>query len=404
MYRSHVKVYRYQHIALALAVRVKLKLPHLNPMSVSGRECDEESGVVERLLHELYYDPKSPSAYTSIGNVYRAARNINPSIKRRDVDQWFRSQLTPTLHKPTRSNFPRNQVIVMSIDEQWQADLCDMSLKSEMNDDYTFILTCIDCFSKYAWAIPLKSKHADEIIRALTDILEKSGRKPKRLQTDKGKEFLNRKVKSFLQKHNIQLFTSESEKKASIVERFNRTMKGRMYKYFTARNTYRYVNVLQTLVDGYNQSFHRSIKMRPANVRKKHQVQIRQHLYGGRKNQRKSNVKSKKLKYTIGDLVRISKNRLTFGRGYHPNWSEEIFIVLERKNFVQPLYYLRDFNGESIKGGFYENEIQLVTEPEEYRIEKVLRTKRVNGRILYLVKWKGFSDKFNSWVENPRQL
>ena len=106
----------------------------------------------------------------------------------------------------------------------------------------------------------------------------------------------------------------------------------------------------------------------------------------------------------IGDLVRISKNRLTFGRGYHRNWSEEIFLVFERKNFVQPLYYLRDFNGESIKGGFYENEIQLVTEPEEYRIEKVLRTKRVNGRILYLVKWKGFSDKFNSWVENPRQL
>lgn len=367
-------------------------------MSIEGNHSGESD--VDKLLYELYYDSKHPSAYTSIQNVYRAARKVLPSLKQQDVNTWFQKQLTPTLHKPTRVNFPRNKVIVMSIDDQWQADLCDMSSKAKDNDDHTFILTCIDCFSKYAWAIPLKSKFAHEIIRALKEIL-KSGRKPKRLQTDKGKEFLNKKVQSLLSQHGIQLFTTDSEKKASIVERFNRTMKGRTYKYFTANNTYRYIDVLQSLVDGYNNTYHRSIKMKPANVRRRHQIIIRQHLYGSSKPIRPS---SKSYKYMIGDLVRIIKARLTFNRGYLPNWSEEIFLIYDRKSFKESQYYLRDFNGENIKGGFYGKELQLVEQPEEYRVEKVLRTKRVNGKVLHLVKWKGWSHHFNSWVEDIRKL
>ena len=110
---------------------------------------------VESLLHELYYDSRHASAYTSIGNVYRAARKLLPNLKRGEVERWFQRQLTATLHKPVSLHFPTNKVIVMSIDDQWQCDLADMSSKAEYNDDYTFILTCIDCFSKYAWAIPI---------------------------------------------------------------------------------------------------------------------------------------------------------------------------------------------------------------------------------------------------------
>ena len=366
---------------------------------------------VQKLLSELYYDPKHPSAYTSVDNVYRAARKVLQTLKRGEVEEWFRTQLTPTIHKPTRVSFPRNRVLVFDIDDQWQADLVDMSSKAKYNDGYTFILTCIDCFSKYAWAIPIMSKHGTEIVESLKHIFRTSARKPKRLQTDKGKEFLNTKVHRFLQENDIQLFTTESDKKASIAERFNRTMKGRTYKYFTANNTYRYADVLQSLIDGYNNSYHRSIKMKPINVRPEHTIKIRQNLYGKwTKNiRRKDKVKSakppsKKYKYAIGDLVRITKARLTFNRGYLPNWSEEIFVVYNRQNFAEPLYYLRDFNGEEIKGGFYEKELQLVHEPEEYRIEKVLRTKRVNGKVLHLVKWKGWGNEFNSWVENIRNL
>ena len=373
-------------------------------------ERDQEGGRndlkdgVENLLHELYYNPIHASAYTSINNVYRAVKEILPNVKRDVVERWFQHQLTATLHKPARIRFPTNKVIVMSIDDQWQCDLADMSLKAEYNDDFTFILTCIDCFSKYAWAIPIRNKQADNIILALKAIL-KGGRKPKRLQTDKGTEFLNRKVQNFLNHHNIQLFTTQSDKKASIVERFNRTMKGRMYKYFTAKNTYRYLDVIQSLTDGYNNTYHRSIKMKPASVRKHHQTIIRQRLYGKlklRRNYRREHNKS--YKYMIGDLVRITKHRSSFARGYLPNWTEEIFIIFNRKNFKEPFYYLRDFAGEDVEGGFYEKELQLVYDNEEYRVEKVLRRKRVNGKQLYLVQWKGWPSKFNSWIENIRNL
>ena len=147
--------------------------------------------------------------------------------------------------------------------------------------------------------------------------------------------------------------------------------------------------------------------MKPNNVRKRHQIIIRQRLYGKLKpplpTKRRAQRK-KSYKYMIGDLVRIIKQRLAFARGYLPNWSEEIFIVYNRKNFKEPFYYLRDFGGEDIEGGFYEKELQLVQNSDEYRIEKVLRRKRVNGKQLHLVQWKGWPSKFNSWVEKVRNL
>ena len=340
-------------------------------MGKRKRESSNEEGGIENLLHKLYYDPKESTAFTSAENIYREAKNIDKNITRSIVQQWFQKQLTATLHKPLRFNFPRNKTIVVSIDDQWQADLCDMSRTAKYNDGTTFILTCIDCFSKYAWLEPLKRKTDDEIVEALKRIL-KSGRRPKRLQTDKGTEFVNRKVQNLLKQNGIDFFTTNSEQKAAIDERFNRTMKGRMYKYFTAKNTYRYIDVMQDLVDGYNNTYHRSIKMKPVNVRVIDQTKIRRHLYGAKE---KAKIRPKKYKYMVGDLVRISKERLVFGKGYLPNWTEEIFLVYDRNFAKEPQYYVRDYAGEDVKGGIYECELQPVQDQGEYRIEKVLRRK-----------------------------
>ena len=195
--------------------------------------------------------------------------------------------------------------------------------------------------------------------------------------------------------------------KASIVERYNRSVKMKMHKFFTAHNTPRYVDVLQELIDGYNDSYHRSIGMTPSSVLPKHHFEIRQRLYGLTKKQTKKRRRptSKKYKYAIGDLVRISKAQRVFRKGYLPNWTEETFTVYDRQSRKEPVYLLRDYSGENIKGGFYEKELQRVKEQDEYRIEKVLRTKKVKGgKTLYLVKWKGWSEKFNSWVEDVRAL
>ena len=241
---------------------------------------DGQDRTIEKLLHRLYYDTRSASAFSGKENVYRVAKRHLPSITRRLVNEWFDKQLTYTLHKPTRQNFPRNKTVVMSIDDQWQADLCDMSSRAEDNNGYTFLLTVIDCFSKFGWAEPLHNKSGQEILDAFKRILKRDGRKPKRLQTDKGSEFLNSKVQRFLKEENIEFFTTNSEMKASIVERYNRSLKMKMYNFFTAHNTTRYVDVLQELVDGYNASHHRSIGMTPSSVLPKHEFMIRQRLHG----------------------------------------------------------------------------------------------------------------------------
>ena len=360
---------------------------------------DAKRRAINGLLKKLYYDVNSASAFTGKEHVYRAAKRQLPTVTRADVDDWFSKQLTYTLHKPARHNFSRNKTIVMSIDEQWQADLCDMASRAKDNDGHTFLLTVIDCFSKFAWVEPLMDKSGGEILKALKRILERSGRAPQRLQTDKGSEFLNAQVQRFLKKRNIEFFTTNSEMKAAIVERFNRTLKTRMWKYFTAQNTTRYLDVLQSLVDGYNHSRHRSIKMRPVDVREQDSMAIRQRLYATKTTTKKRIAKT--YKYAIGDVVRISKARRVFRKGYLPNWTEETFTVYDRRNTSEPFYYLRDYAGEDLKGGFYEREIQRVVEPDEYRVEAVLDTKKVRGgKTLHLVKWLGWPSKFNSWVQD----
>ena len=99
-------------------------------------------------------------------------------------------------------SFARNKTIVKSIDDQWKADLCDIQSTRKQNNVKAFILRCIDCFSKHAWAESPQQKTAAEIIKASEKILD-SGRKLKRIQPDCGSDFTNKKVQAFLRKHNM---------------------------------------------------------------------------------------------------------------------------------------------------------------------------------------------------------
>ena len=129
-------------------------------------------------------------------------------------------------------------------------------------------------FSSYAWVKPIKRKSGVNIFRVVEEIFNE--KQCRRLQTDKGKEYLNKHVKMILTKYNVEFCTSNNEVKAALIERFNRTMKTRMYKYFTANNTLKYIDILPHLVDGYNRTVHRSIGMAPADVESNHVMQLRQ--------------------------------------------------------------------------------------------------------------------------------
>jgi hypothetical protein len=282
---------------------------------------------------------------------------------------------------------------VRGIDQQWQADLADMQSIAKSNDGIKYILTVIDVFSKYGWAIPVKNKGSTEMVQAFKNLLKISApRKPEKLQTDAGTEFLNRDVQKFLKSQSIHHFVSNSDQKAAIAERFNRTLKTRIWTYFTAQQTTRYIDKLDEFLHSYNHSVHRSIKMKPCEVTKKDEDKIWLTLYGTR-------PLSKVPKSIEGKKVRISKYKGVFEKGYMPNWSEEHFHVKKQVNKKRPVFKLTDDLGEDIKGDFYQEEVQPIEE-NRFLVEKVIKKRKdAQGEQEYFIKWKGWAPKFNSWIK-----
>lgn len=346
--------------------------------------------TTEERLKEIYYDPSHPASLGSVVALASAAK-----VSQKKTREWLRKQSTYTLHRQARKTYPSRKYYVSNIDEQWQMDLADMILIKRQNNGYCYILTCIDILSRYAWARPLRTKQGVEVAQAIKDIFETSQRMPKRIQTDQGKEFYNVSVKRLLEEHNIELFSVMSPKKCALVERWNRTLKTKIWKYFTSRNTYKWLEVLPKIVHAYNHSKHRTIKMKPVDVNEENAMLVWERLYG----------KVERHKRTIhdikeGDTVRISKAKGQFEKGYLPNWSrEEFFVEKMNDKFLPSMVTLKDHKGEEIQGNFYADEIQKIGRDDDvYEVEKVIRKKRKDGEIWCLVKWLGYGDDFNSWV------
>lgn len=349
-------------------------------------------------MNEIYYDPKSPAGYAGQQALYKELRKKNKKIRIEDVRDWLRKQKTYTLHKPIRRKFRRRKTVAAGIDYQWQADLADMSNISKFNDNHRYLLCVIDVFSKYAWVVPIKDKTGKTLVEAFKRVLKDGKRKGKSLQSDKGKEFVNKDLMQFLKAQNIHFFTTENpETKASIVERFQRTLKGRMWKYFTHHRTLRYVDVLQDLVHGYNHAYHRSIRRAPASVNTKNEVQVSDILFG------KAKTKQVKPKFNVGDYVRINKTKRIFDKGYLPNWTEELFQISAVVKTQTPITYkIVDLDGENVRGTFYAQELQRVEKEQIYEIESILdKRKRKSGKKWVKeikVHWKGYPSKFDSWI------
>jgi len=220
-------------------------------------------------------------------------------------------------------------------------------------------------------------------------------RKPKLLQTDKGTEFLNSTFQKMLADNDIRHYTSENDDiKAAVVERWHRTLLGKLYRYFTYKNTSRYVDIIQDLVTSYNDTYHSSIKMAPSDVDEHNESSVRGRLYAP--------TNKLKAKFSVGDTVRISGARRAFAKGYRDKWSEEVFKVVRVYDTNPVTYGLVDYLDEPIKGKFYSAELQKVIK-DVFRIEKVLKTRKRDSKTEYFVKWLGYSDKFNSWVDNIKQ-
>lgn len=350
---------------------------------------------MEKRLEKLYYTINQGGSLASLDALYHAARKENKKITKKKVQEWLAAQRVYSLHRPVTKHFRRNRVYAKSIDSLWEIDLIDVQSLKKYNNNYKYLVTCIDVLSKQAWVLALKDKSADSLLEAFKKILKMSGRKPEKIHADRGSEFINRKFQTFLKQKNIGFYHTNNETKASVVERFNRTFKQRMYRYFTWKGTLKFVDILQDLVDSYNNSYHRSIKRTPSSVNKSNADEVWKTLYEN------SALKRSPYKFKVGDQVRISKMKRMFEKGYLPNWSEEIFTISKRIPRNPPVYKLKEFDGDELEGTFYEQELQKVQtkgDEEVYKIEKILKTRKRGKTIECYVKWLGYPDKYNSWI------
>lgn len=295
-------------------------------------------------------------------------------------------QVVKELHRDARKNFPRRYSVMRGIADTLQADLIEMPNDRGMK----YGLTVIDTFSKMAFIRPLKTKTGAEVTAAMKSVLDSIDRPVKNLQVDMGKEFYNAHMTRLLQKYKVNRYSTFSSKKAAIVERFNRTLKKKIYQQFSLNGNYKWVNMIQQLVDEYNETRHRTIKMAPKDVNPENEQRLLDTVYNHKRIIPFHNI----AKFKVGDHVRLSKYKHVFEKGYLPSWTTEIFTVNKIQHTNPVTYLLVDWEGNEIKGGVYNEELQLVKHPNVYLVEKILRKK--NNKVY--VKWLGFDSRFNSWI------
>lgn len=304
-----------------------------------------------------------------------------------------REQVVRELHKPARIKFKRRRFIQYGLDDTFATDLAQLDQYSRENKGYKYILVVIDCFSKYLWTKPVKSKSAPDITKAMEIILKSSNRIPKKLVSDNGKEYYNSQFQNLMKKYKIQHYSTFSPLKASIAERVIRTIKEKLFRSFTLNGNHKWLELLDKVTEDYNDTKHRTIGMKPKNVDSNSEKKLLDGVY--------SHIKvAGKSKFKVGDTVRISKQKHLFEKGYTPNWTTELFKVSKVKITNPVTYLLEDYQGNPISGGFYEEELQKTKQPEIYLVEQVLKKK--GNKIL--VKWLGFDKSHNSWIDKSKDI
>lgn len=319
-------------------------------------------------MSKLYLNPKEPAAFAGLTKFKKHHSNISED-EIRNLPSYY-------LHYPIKRRFQQRKTEVDGINEQFQVDLLDIKKYKAQNRNYAYLMTCIDVFSKYAWVIPIKRKEADECKRAFTVIFRDAI--PQYVYSDKGREFMG-SCNKYLKEKGVVHLSTKSINKAAVVERFNRTLKERIWRYLS-RNTNSksksFINILQDIVESYNSTYHEAIKTNPGSVTKHNEGLIRSHLFGDDINFIKlddpelpSIVKQNHIRFAfnIGDYVRRVEDAeqkteiYRFQRGHVSRWSKELYIIKQIIPTLPPVYGLYDVEEQrEVERKFYKEELQKV--------------------------------------------
>jgi hypothetical protein len=304
-----------------------------------------------RVLNKIYNNSKSPAYLAGINAVHREAKKQLPGITVANVRQFLSTQDAYTLHKPIQRRFPRNRIIASGLDTDWQVDLMDMRQLKQHNDGYSVALIVVDVLSKFLWSRALKDKRPVTVAKAFADILRKSHRLPWRVCSDRGEEFKSR-FREFVRSKGINhFFVTSPDVKCAVVERHIKTIKNKVFRYFTKERTLKWVGILPNIIDGINHTVSSVTKMRPVDVHSGNARTVWATVYGVPK------PKPVKFKFKVGDHVRMTKEKGKLTKGYKANFTTEVFVVRECLARLPPVYRLDDLHGEDISGVFYNQEL-----------------------------------------------
>lgn len=354
--------------------------------------------IQESLLKKLYYGDNSACQFAGADKVFRTAQRFDKNITNRDVDDFLSGQTAYTLHKKVVRRYQRLKTVPCGLHTDWQADLAQLDRISNENDGYPYILFCVDVLSRKIFVEPVKSKSSMDMEKSFNSIFKRTKLKPWKIFTDQGLEFNCRKMLKYFKDLDIIKLCAFTNPiiHAAIVERAIRTIKMRLFRYFTHYGTNRWVDIIQKIVKSANSSVNRTIECAPNAVTFENASRLWSHVYGV--NQKKD---LKKPKFSVGDRVRIEKQKGHFKKGYLPNFTDEIFKINEVHTERNPVVYrLVDLKGEATKGWFYSQDLCKTKQNEQtaYRIEKIIKERKSTGGKELFVKWLGYDNSYNCWI------
>ena len=291
----------------------------------------------------------------NLDKIYHEVRSV-PNFSSK-IDKFLKQNPTSSLHKNVRHYFPRRSVLAYYPYEIIMSDLIDFNLPGMpgANKNYRYIMVFVCVFSKMAWAEPLKRKDGLSSVTAIENVLKKMKDLPANFVTDRGLEYYDRRVQELFRRNGIKHYSLRSKHKACIAERFIRTLKGRIFKYFWKNKTKNWIDVLQQLIENYNHTFHRSIKMAPIDVTLNNRAAVFRNLFPN------ANFKSTP-RLRVGDQVRILRSKTIFDKGYTRNWSVELYRICEASSKNNIDYYkIEDQEGVRLSGSRYYWELNLVS-------------------------------------------
>lgn len=317
------------------------------------------------------------------------------------MKEYLQAQDIYTKFKPADKKFSMRRFYSPGIDKIWQADIVFMPKEwADDNDNYIYLLLVICTFSKYLWAIPLKTKSSSEVKQGFEKIFKE--RKCESLNFDKGTEF-RKDTEKYLNELKIKFYSTENQTKCMIVERVALTLQQIMWKYLHDKKTNRWIDNLQDFVYNYNNRVHSSIKMTPVEASKpENSLTVHRNLYGAnsRLNKQQNYIENEKPAFKINETIRITKYGSKFDRGYHPNYLEEVYSISEILATQPITYKIKDFLGHEVKGSWYKEQLSRYEKPNKlFDIEFVLQYKQGKAYI----KWAGYPNKFNSWIDFTKE-